>query len=149
MIAALPRLTASQAGGSVCTRSSTALRSRAALLVVLVLATASVAASQDTPPAPAPSPSPGPTTAVPPSAPRAISRRPYASAKTHLAIERGLSWLARHQDDKGRWSGATCAKACEAVDPKAKGCQPETALAPRTYTSQADVGLTSLALLAF
>ena len=64
------------------------------------------------------------------------------------AILNGMLWLARHQDASGRWSGATCAQICEAVDPT-KPCQPETALEAGLYSTQADVGMTSLALLAF
>jgi hypothetical protein len=122
---------------------------RPALLVGLCIAAWTAAASsQDTPPAPAPAPASAPAPA--PAAPgKTTSRRPYASGGTHLALERGLCWLSRHQDETGRWSGATCAKACLAVDPKSKGCQPETALELRLYSTQADVGLTSLALLAF
>src|SRR5262245_53713542 len=31
------------------------------------------------------------------------------------AILNGMLWLARHQDESGRWSGATCAQICQAV----------------------------------
>src|SRR6185436_5647537 len=67
---------------------------------------------------------------------------------TEKAIRDGLLWLARHQDEAGRWSGATCSQICESVDPE-KLCQPETALEAGLYSTQADVGMTSLALLAF
>ena len=64
------------------------------------------------------------------------------------AILNGMLWLARHQDESGRWSGATCAQICEAVDPEHL-CQPQTAIEAGLYSTQADVGMTSLALLAF
>jgi hypothetical protein len=64
------------------------------------------------------------------------------------AILNGMLWLARHQDESGRWSGATCAQICQAIDPE-HPCQPETALEAGLYSTQADVGMTSLALLAF
>ena len=64
------------------------------------------------------------------------------------AILNGLLWLARHQDESGRWSGATCARTCQAIDPD-QLCQPQTALEAGLYSTQADVGLTSLALLTF
>ena len=64
------------------------------------------------------------------------------------AILDGLRWLARHQDETGRWSGSTCSRTCQALDPDAL-CQPETALEAGLYSTQADVGLTSLALLTF
>ena len=67
---------------------------------------------------------------------------------TEKAIRDGLLWLARHQDEAGRWSGATCAQICQSVDPE-KLCQPETALEAGLYSTQADVGMTSLALLTF
>ena len=123
-------------------RIVTAARRRVgpALLVGMALCVEGGAArSQDEPPAPA--------KAAPVSRPS--SRRPYANTGVHLAIERGLCWLSRHQDETGRWSGATVAKACAAVDPKAPRCQPETALDKGLYSTQADVGCTALALLAF
>ncbi|HZL99608.1 MAG TPA: hypothetical protein VFD43_05075, partial [Planctomycetota bacterium] len=67
---------------------------------------------------------------------------------TEKAIRDGLLWLARHQDEGGRWSGATCAQTCLSVD-ESRPCQPETALEAGLYSTQADVGLTSLALLTY
>ena len=64
------------------------------------------------------------------------------------AIRNGMLWLARHQDESGRWSGATCGQICEAIDAE-HTCQPETALEAGLYSTQADVGMTSLALLTF
>ena len=110
------------------------------LAVLIVCAAGGAASSQDKPPSPAKAPAP---------APRTTSRRPYATGAVHLSIERGLCWLSRHQDEKGCWSGATCAKACAAIEPRVPPCQPETALDGGGYSTQGDVGCTALALLAF
>src|SRR6186713_1728738 len=99
------------------------------LLVLLAVPSSSAAArSQDQPSAPEPPALSEP--AAPASAPaakpgevtRPTSRRPYANTGVHLAIERGLIWLARHQNEQGAWTGATVGQACAAVDPKARSC---------------------------
>jgi hypothetical protein len=68
---------------------------------------------------------------------------PYAV--TNEAVLKGLIWLARHQDPSGAWLAPSFMQQCPADHP----CQPETALEPGRYTAEADVGLTSLALLCY
>jgi hypothetical protein len=70
-----------------------------------------------------------------------------ATPTTQNAVRAGLTWLARHQDADGNWSEHGCRDHC----PKGNPCQPETQAAKDSLSggSKFDVGLTSLALLAF
>jgi HEAT repeat protein len=63
------------------------------------------------------------------------------SKKTEAAVERGLSWLARHQDLNGGWSGDKFTDRCELY--YGKKCQVGARL------GDWDIGMTGIALLAF
>jgi len=63
------------------------------------------------------------------------------SKKTEAAVERGLAWLARHQELDGRWSGDRFTDRCRLYFPKK--CQVGARL------GDWDVGMTGIALLAF
>jgi HEAT repeat protein len=63
------------------------------------------------------------------------------SKKTEAAVERGLAWLARHQELDGRWSGDRFTDRCKRYF--RKKCQVGARL------GDWDVGMTGIALLAF
>jgi hypothetical protein len=69
---------------------------------------------------------------------RGIGTRNPPGRQTIQAIERGLEWLARHQDEDGKWSASEFSKHC----PAGHVCSgPGNAVH--------DVGVTGLAMLAF
>ena len=63
------------------------------------------------------------------------------SRKTEAAVERGLAWLARHQELDGRWSGDRFTDRCKLYF--SRKCQVGARL------GDWDVGMTGIALLAF
>lgn len=63
------------------------------------------------------------------------------SKKTEAAVERGLDWLARHQDANGGWSGDKFTDRCELY--YSKKCQVGARLGGW------DIGMTGISLLAF
>lgn len=63
------------------------------------------------------------------------------SKKTEAAVERGLAWLARHQDMNGGWSGDKFTDRCGLY--YQKKCQVGARL------GQWDIGMTGISLLAF
>ncbi len=69
-----------------------------------------------------------------------LGRRHRMPESVELAISAALDWLARHQDPDGRWDQDQFHKNCKTV--KNNACDGRG-------TSQYDVGVTSLALLAF
>jgi hypothetical protein len=73
---------------------------------------------------------------------RKKGRRPSGqTVGTEEAVLEGLRWLIRHQSEDGSWSADQFSKRCNEKSP---------CLAPGTHTSPvADVGLTSISLLAF
>ena len=83
----------------------------------------------------------------------ALAQRAGASPSSEQAVERALDWLARHQDSDGRWNGGTN-KAAEGVAGAGDRsftvhCPPGETCAGECYYSEADTGLTGLALLAY
>ena len=83
----------------------------------------------------------------------ARAKKAGASAASEQAVERALDWLARHQDNDGRWDGATARNDDGTVfqndDDYTIHCPPgETCFGTCLYW-EADTALTGLALLAY
>jgi hypothetical protein len=81
------------------------------------------------------------------------AQRSGASAASELAVERALDWLARHQDDDGRWDGGIAryedGTPVKNDDDFTVHCPPgETCFGICAYWD-ADTALTGLALLTF
>ena len=69
-------------------------------------------------------------------------RRFGGSGASERAVDRGLAWLAKHQDRNGRWSRVGYIRHC----PRADVCEHRVTAA---LNVDLDVGVTGLALLAF
>lgn len=83
----------------------------------------------------------------------ARAQKAGASTASEQAVERALDWLARHQDNDGRWDGATAkyddGTAVPGDDDYTVHCPPgETCFGACLYW-EADTALTGLALLAY
>jgi hypothetical protein len=83
----------------------------------------------------------------------ALAYRAGASPASEQAVERALNWLARHQDDDGRWDAATAkyddGTAVQGDDDFTVHCPPgETCFGECVYW-EADTALTGLALLSY
>ncbi|HMB08436.1 MAG TPA: hypothetical protein VKP69_32485, partial [Isosphaeraceae bacterium] len=83
----------------------------------------------------------------------ARAQKAGASTASEQAVERALDWLARHQDNDGRWDGATAkfddGTAVPGEDDYTVHCPPgETCFGACLYW-EADTALTGLALLAY
>ncbi len=65
------------------------------------------------------------------------------SAKTQNAVRLGLGWLARHQDEDGKWHRTEFNKHCR------RGHHCESGIDPRTQGTVLEPALTGLALLSF
>ncbi|HEX3447578.1 MAG TPA: hypothetical protein VHS97_04960, partial [Isosphaeraceae bacterium] len=81
------------------------------------------------------------------------AQRIGASAASELAVERALDWLARHQDDDGRWDGGIAryedGSPVKGDDSFTVHCPPgETCFGDCAYW-EADTALTALALLTY
>jgi hypothetical protein len=81
------------------------------------------------------------------------AQRIGASAASELAVERALDWLARHQDDDGRWDGGVAryedGAPVKGDDSFTVHCPPgETCFGECAYW-EADTALTALALLTY
>ena len=81
----------------------------------------------------------------------ALAQRSGASAASELAVERALDWLARHQDDDGRWDGGIAryedGTAVKGDDDFTVHCPAgQTCFGECAYW-EADTALTGLALL--
>ncbi|WP_337176353.1 hypothetical protein [Paludisphaera sp.] len=76
-----------------------------------------------------------------------------ASRASELAVERALDWLARHQDDDGRWDGGTAryadGEAVEGDDDYTVHCPEGDVCEGECAYWEADTGLTGLALLTY
>jgi hypothetical protein len=82
----------------------------------------------------------------------AASQRRGASVESEQAVERALDWLARHQDDDGRWDGGTARDEDGAVvddDDYTIHCPTGQICFGECAYWEADTALTGLALLAY
>ena len=84
----------------------------------------------------------------------ALAQRAGASPASEQAVERALDWLARHQDDDGRWDGGSSPVPIPGLEAESRDSF--TAHCPRgqpclgeCYYVEADNALTGLALLAY
>ena len=81
------------------------------------------------------------------------AERTGASRASELAVERALDWLARHQDDDGRWDGGVSryadGEAVEGDDDYTVHCPAGQACFGECSYWEADTGLTGLALLTY
>ncbi|RUL89620.1 prenyltransferase/squalene oxidase repeat-containing protein [Tautonia sociabilis] len=82
-----------------------------------------------------------------------LARRAGASSASEEAVERALDWLARHQDEDGRWDAGTAryrdGSAAPGEDSFTTHCPPGDICPGECYYWEADTALTGLALLAF
>jgi hypothetical protein len=76
-----------------------------------------------------------------------------ASAGSELAVERALDWLAKHQDDDGRWDAAAGLDAqgrpVPGDDDFTKHCPPGEVCFGTCHYWEADTAMTGLSLLAY
>ncbi|HEV3164190.1 MAG TPA: prenyltransferase/squalene oxidase repeat-containing protein [Isosphaeraceae bacterium] len=84
----------------------------------------------------------------------ALAQRAGASAASEQAVERALDWLARHQDDDGRWNGGSAKNPVpglveECRDSFTAHCPPDEICQGECSYAEADTALTGLALLAY
>ena len=83
----------------------------------------------------------------------ARAQRSGASAASEQAVERALVWLAKHQDDDGRWDGKVGKLAdgtpIEGDDDFTVHCPPGDPCPGECFYWEADTALTGLALLAY
>jgi hypothetical protein len=83
----------------------------------------------------------------------ARAQRAGASAASEQAVERALDWLARHQDDDGRWDAATGldnqGRPAPGHDDFTKHCPPGEVCFGTCHYYEADTAMTGLALLAY
>jgi hypothetical protein len=81
------------------------------------------------------------------------AQRTGASAASELAVERALDWLARHQDDDGRWDGGVAryedGTPVKNDDDFTTHCPPGEACFGACAYWEADTALSGLALLTF
>jgi hypothetical protein len=81
------------------------------------------------------------------------AQRGGASAASELAVERALDWLARHQDDDGRWDGGIAryedGSAAKGDHDFTIHCPRETICFGSCAYWEADTALTGLALLTY
>src|SRR5262249_53303685 len=82
-----------------------------------------------------------------------LAERAGASKASEPAVERALDWLSRHQDNDGRWDGATAryedGTAVKGDDDYTVHCPPGSPCFGECIYWEADTALTGLALLAF
>jgi hypothetical protein len=84
----------------------------------------------------------------------ALAQRAGASPASEQAVERALEWLARHQDDDGRWDGGSAKGPIEGYEAERREsftihCPPDDLCKGECYYIEADTAMTGLALLAF
>lgn len=81
------------------------------------------------------------------------ARRAGASVASELAVERALDWLARHQDDDGRWNAGTArfdnGTAVDGDTSFTAHCPPGDVCWGESRYWEADTALTGLALLSY
>jgi hypothetical protein len=82
-----------------------------------------------------------------------LAQRAGASPASEQAVERALDWLARHQDNDGRWDGSTAryddGSAVKGDDDYTIHCPPGEPCFGECIYWEADTALTGLALLSF